>query len=158
MSQGPITFPPGVTEIGVQNVILAGIISFSGAAEYQKFTGKKAPYDKTKALKYWIDTDKSRYDNGQLSPFRGHIYKIIVRDTVVFNGTPVHGDPVIEDAYITFDLAPCVNIPPDNVEGAGDPRGIEAQWQFPIDESITEAQLLADPSPFGIRVTATSAL
>jgi hypothetical protein len=148
---GNLTFPDG-KEIGIGSAMANGIALFQNATAFKAFFGFAPPYDPTKDLKYWVDLLKNRYDDGSGSPFSGAIYNIVHREAIKVNGTLVYGDPVIRQALITHDIAGTCNIPPDNAEGAGDTRAAAAVFQFPIYPEILEYQLLADASPFGIRI------
>lgn len=161
-STGPITFP-----CGLDAIILAGVQCFENQADYKNSTGQAPPaYDPTLPIKLWRDTDATRtavrgattQNPFGINPFITIAYNVILRDSMIANGVTVYGDAVIEQVEIYPWLASRVNIPPDASEGAGtveDVGNTQADQVFPIDPSITQAQVVQ--SPFGVSIEAPAA-
>lgn len=147
-STGPITFPCGENE-----AVLPGVQVFENPVDYQNFTGKPCPtYDPAMPVQNWRDTNTTRTQPGNVNPYAGYTYNIIIRETVVGpSGIPVAGDPVLVPCFVPGFLASRVNIPPLG-SGPGVPAETNADAMFPLDPSITQANIVV--SPFGISLQA----
>lgn len=146
----PINYP-----CGIANVILPGIQSFTSVDDFKQNTGVAPPkYDPDKPVKMWRDTVIDRANPaGLTNANRGRQYLVISREIVMENGIPVAGVPQVEPAFVPGWWAMRVNIPGPS-EGAGNADVLVQEFQFPVIETLTNAQVDTDQSPFGIVVVA----
>jgi hypothetical protein len=148
---GPVSVPAGGT-IGLSAVVLAGVQCFENQADYKAAVGMSPPaWDPSLPIKLWRDTNAARTNVNSANPWAGYTYNFVVRDSMLQNGVLVYGDAVIEQGEMPGWLAARVNIPPDGSSGAGvSPTYQNPDQVFPIDPSITQAQVIQ--SPFGVEL------